>query len=124
MEPFVIRVEHHHYLHDDGQGHVLAQIVAILKTLQTQGTTIMATLDDIQASEEHEGTTIGQLADAVTALKAGMAALTQQLADALAGTTLPPAVQAKVDAAFALSKTNSDAADAILASLAPPSPNP
>ena len=84
----------------------------------------MATLDDIQANEAHEGTAIGQLADAVTALKEGMATLQQQLADALSGVTLPPAVQTKIDNAFAASKTNSDKVDEILSALVPPPPPP
>ena len=105
----------HVYVH----GAADAEILAALLQLKTQGAQIMSTLDDIQASEEHEGTAIGQLADAVTSLKTNVANLSQQLADALAGTTLPPAVQAKVDAAFAASKSNSDAVDAILTSLVP-----
>lgn len=55
---------------------------------------IMATLDDIlQVVTDEEG----QI-NSVVALIAG---LQKQIADALAGATLPPAVQAKVDAVFA-----------------------
>lgn len=110
----------HVYFHDSAA--VLGRLDAIdsrLTALFKQGAKTMATLQDIQDSEAHEGTAIGQLADAVTQLKAGVATLQQQLADALAGTTLPPAVQAAVDAAFATSKANSDGVDAILTSLAP-----
>ena len=56
--------------------------------------TIMATLDQILTDVTDEGTQI----DGLSTLTAG---LKQQLADALAGTTLPAAVQAKVDAVFA-----------------------
>jgi len=55
---------------------------------------IMATLDDVLAKVTEESGDI----DSLLALMAG---IKQQLADALAGVTLPPAVQEKVDAVFA-----------------------
>ena len=110
----------HLYIHNADDHSVTALLQQVLSNQRK----VMATLEDIQASEEHEGTAVGQLADAVTALKDGMAALQQQLTDALSGTTLPPAVQAKVDAAFSASKANSVKVDGILASLAPPPPVP
>jgi hypothetical protein len=53
----------------------------------------MADLDAVLASVTEEDTLI----DSVIALLNGVE---QQLKDALSGTTLPPAVQAKVDAVF------------------------
>jgi hypothetical protein len=54
---------------------------------------IMATLDEVLAEVTDESTRL----DSIQALIDG---IKQQLADALAGTTIPPAVQAKVDAVF------------------------
>lgn len=54
---------------------------------------IMATLDEVLASVADESTKIDSLSTFIAGLK-------QQIADALAGVTLPPAVQAKVDAVF------------------------
>lgn len=59
----------------------------------------MASLDDVLKDVTDESTAI----DGISTLVAG---LKQQLADALAGTTLPPAVQAKVDAVFAQAEIN------------------
>lgn len=53
----------------------------------------MATLDEVLASVADESTKIDSLSTFIAGLK-------QQIADALAGVTLPPAVQAKVDAVF------------------------
>lgn len=52
------------------------------------------TLDDILSDVEDESTTLDSLAAFIAGLK-------QQIADALAGTTLPPATQQKIDAVFA-----------------------
>lgn len=51
------------------------------------------TLDETLAAVQAQKPGIDSIVALVTGLK-------QQLADALAGTTLPPAVQAKVDAIF------------------------
>jgi hypothetical protein len=49
--------------------------------------------------------------------------LKQQLADALAGTTLPPATQVKVDAIFAQAEANkAKIADALAANTPAPAP--
>lgn len=61
---------------------------------------IMATLDETLAAVTEESTKD----DSIIALLAG---IKQQLADALSGATLPPAVQAKVDAVFAQATQNS-----------------
>jgi len=66
----------------------------------------MANLDDVLSNEADEATQIGVIANIVTNLK-------QQLADALSGTTLPPAVQAKVDQVFAASTANKAALQAL-----------
>lgn len=57
------------------------------------------TLDDIVAEVEEESTTLDSLASFVAGLK-------QQITDALAGTTLPPPVQAKIEAVFAGIESN------------------
>lgn len=54
----------------------------------------MATLDDVLSEVTDESTRL----DSIQALIDG---IKQQLADALAGTTLPPATQAKIDQVFA-----------------------
>jgi uncharacterized coiled-coil protein SlyX len=69
----------------------------------------MATLDQILADVTQETTDIASISTLIKGLK-------QQLADALAGTTLSPATQAKVDAIFAGAETNKAAiADALSA---------
>lgn len=60
---------------------------------------LMASIDDVVAAVQAES----DEDDSVIAFIAG---LKQQLADALAGTTLPPATQAKVDAIFAQATAN------------------
>ena len=75
---------------------------------------IMVTLDEILADVTQETTDIASISTLIKGLK-------QQLADALAGTTLPPAVQAKVDAIFAGVETNKAAiADALAANTPTP----
>lgn len=74
---------------------------------------IMATLDEILADVTDEGTKIDSLGTLIAGLK-------QQIADALAGTTLPPAVQAKVDAVFAGVQANKGKVQAALDANVPP----
>ena len=62
----------------------------------------MATLDDVLAEVTKETTEIG----GITALIAG---LRNQIADALSSQTIPPAIQAKVDAIFAAATANTAA---------------
>jgi altronate dehydratase len=85
-----IRAEIHLHVHD-GDGE---RVLALLHQLLHNQGKIMATLDEVLADVTDEGTQIDSLSVLVAGLK-------QQLADALSGTTLPPAVQAKVDAVFA-----------------------
>jgi hypothetical protein len=61
----------------------------------------MATLDEVLTLVTDENTKL----DSVIALIDG---LKKQLDDVLAGTTLPPAVQAKVDAIFASATSNAE----------------
>ncbi len=78
---------------------------------------IMATLDEVLTDVTDEGTKL----DSLSALIAG---LKQQIADALAGTTLPPAVQAKIDAVFAGVEANKAKVQAALDANVPPAPTP
>lgn len=77
----------------------------------------MATLDQVLADVAEESTQIDSLSAFVAGLK-------QQIADALAGTTLPPAVQAKVDAVFAGVEANKGKVVAAMAENVPPPPPP
>jgi len=72
-------------------------LISILK----KEISIMATLDEVLAKVTEESGDI----DSLIALMAG---IKQQLADALAGVTLPPAVQEKIDAVFAGVQSNID----------------
>lgn len=78
----------------------------------------MATLDQVAQDMTDESTQI----DGLSTLMAG---LRQQVADALAGTTLPPSVQAKVDAVFAQAEANkAKLATALNANTPPLTPPP
>jgi hypothetical protein len=74
----------------------------------------MATLEQILADVTAEPAGIDSLSAFIAGLK-------QQLADALSGATLPPAVQAKVDAIFAAAETNKQKILDALAAI-PPAP--
>lgn len=73
---------------------LLKEVISNQGRLYRKMETIMATLDEVLADVNEESTKL----DSLTAFVAG---LKQQIADALAGATLPPAIQAKVDAVFA-----------------------
>ncbi len=79
--------------------------------------TIMATLDDVLDDVTNESTQIAGISTLIAGLK-------QQLADALAGTTLPPATQAKVDAIFAQAEKNKADIATALAANTPAAPPP
>lgn len=69
------------------------------------------TLDEIASDVEAETTLIAGVGTLIAGLK-------QQVADALSGTTLPPAVQAKIDTIFAGTEANKTAlADALAANV-------
>lgn len=72
----------------------------------------MATLDDILNDVTAEPTLIASLSTLLTGIQS-------QLAAALAGTTLPTAVQAKVDAVFAAAEANKTALTAAVAANVP-----
>lgn len=72
---------------------------AKLDLVLSQMEKIMATLDQIIADVTNESSQL----DSLSTLMAG---IEQQLKDALSGTTLPPPVQAKVDAIFAQTEAN------------------
>lgn len=80
------------------------QVVAALHALSAQLNLmefkIMASLDETLAAVTEEGTKD----DSIIALLNG---IKQQLTDALSGASLPPAVQAKVDAIFTQATANS-----------------
>lgn len=89
-----------------------AKVDLILTKLETS----MATLDDVIAKITEQDTAL----DSVRALITG---LRQQIADVLNGVTLPPAVQAKVDAAFAQAEKNSaEIAEALAENVPAPTP--
>lgn len=77
----------------------------------------MATLDEVLAEVTDETNRL----DSIQALIDG---INKQLADALAGTTLPTEVQAKVDAVFAGLTTNKGKIDKALNVNVPPPPPP
>lgn len=75
----------------------------------------MSTLDEVLADVTEEGTKLDSLSTFIAGLK-------QQIADALSGATLPPAVQAKVDAVFAGVESNKAKVQAALDANVPPTP--
>lgn len=74
---------------------------------------IMATLDDVLKDVTDESDRLDSIAALITGLR-------QQVADALSGVTLPPTVQAKVDAIFTQAETNKGKIDAALNTGVPP----
>ena len=77
----------------------------------------MATLDQVLADVTDESTRLDSLSTLIAGLK-------QQVADALAGTTLPAPVQAKIDAIFAQAETNKGKIDTALNTNVPPPTTP
>jgi len=91
---------------------------AILKQLGiviTKENTIMASIDDVLTDVTAESTQL----DGINALISGIQA---QLASALSGTTVPQAVQAKIDAVFAQLQNNDTKIAAALAANTPAAP--
>lgn len=74
---------------------------------------IMATLDEVLAEVTDETSRLASMNKLISGLE-------QQLADALAGTTLPTAVQAKVDAVFTALQANKGQIDTALNANTPP----
>ena len=105
------------YFHtEDSVENRLDQALSILQRLETKIGEIMATLDEVLAEISAQTTKL----DSVIALIDG---LKQQLADLLSGVVVPPAVQAKIDEAFATAKTNAaKIADALDENVPPETP--
>ena len=106
------------HIHVHGLDDALKKyVVAALETLLQRTENIMATLDQITQDIQDEATSIAGVSTLIAGLK-------QQLADALSGTTLPPAVQTKVDAIFAGAEANKAALAAALTTTPSGSPVP
>lgn len=97
--------------------HFETKVLELLNALLAQGLRTMATLADIAADVTSESTLITGVSTLITGLQ-------KQLADALANTTLPPDVQAQVDAIFATAEANKAALAGALAANTPPTPPP
>ena len=74
---------------------------------------IMATIDDLAKDISDETTAIDSVATLVTGLR-------QQVTDALAGASISPSVQQKLDAVFATAETNKAKLAKALAANVPP----
>lgn len=107
---------HHHHRCDDpleGARPLDIEIYHMLARIIENQEKIMATLDETLAAVTAEDSKV----DSIIALVDG---LKKQLADALAGTTLPPAVQAKVDAVFAQATASAGKIDTAITANTPP----
>lgn len=103
--------------------HLDAEAMVLLRSLSNRmdlilhrTEKIMATLDEVLADVADEGTKLDSLGALIAGLK-------QQIADALAGVTLPTAVQAKIDAVFAGVEANKAKVQAALDQGVPPAPS-
>lgn len=92
-------------------------LTKLVQTLIRKVNLIMSDLDQIKADEDAEGAAIATLASALTKLIGSVTDLKAQLAAALSSTTIPPAVQTKIDAVFAEAEVNKAAAQAAVASI-------
>lgn len=98
----MIEVHHTHcisFANDEAVTKHLTLIEQLVRQGLNQGEKIMATLDQVLDTVTSSSTVVDSVSELVKGLR-------QQVADALAGTTLPPAVQAKVDAIFSAAETN------------------
>jgi uncharacterized protein YoxC len=109
-----VREDIHIYVHQDSFC-VLTQILSRLTALERKVTTMAAPLDQVLQDVTDESTQI----DSLSTLIAG---LQQQVKDALSGATLPPAIQAKVDAVFNQAENNKAKIAAALNANVPPAP--
>ena len=115
-----MRFEIHHFHHHDHGDTIppwLLELMDRIENLQLKVNQIMATLDEVLAEITADGTRLDGLATLISGLK-------QQVADAMAGTTLPPATQAKVDAVFAAAQANKGKLDVALNTGVPAPPVP
>ena len=101
-----MKVTIHHYHHD-------ASVPAWAKGIMDRQEKIMASIADALAAVHAADTRV----DSVLAL---LAEIKKQLADALAGVTLPPAVQAQVDEILSVSTADAAKIDTALNANAPP----
>lgn len=93
-------IEHHHYFHgDDGISQSLVLILDRLNLIIQNQNKMDVTLDQTLESVTSNGTVGDSIVTLVTSLK-------KSLDDALAGITLPPAVQAKINAIFEASEAD------------------
>lgn len=108
----------HHYIHfeqDAGTVQFRKDVLGLLQIIKQNGEAIMRTLDETLAAVTAEDTKVDSIIVLVNGLK-------QQLADALAGTTLPPAIQAKVDAIFDTATASAGKIDAAITANTPAAP--
>ena len=91
---------------------VLEQFNKIHEHLKHMEHRIMASLDETLAAVTAEDTKVDSIIALLTGIK-------QQLADALAGTTLPAGVQAKVDQIFAQATASAGKIDTAIAANTP-----
>lgn len=92
----------------------LDQILNIVQSLKTQGDKIMATLDEVLADAQAESTVDDSIIALLTSIKAQL--------DALLGGSLPPDLQAKVDAIFTQLEQNKAKVAAAVTANTPPTP--
>lgn len=91
----MIRIDHYHHIVQSADTERFQRLViGKLDSILTKLEVMMPTLDEVLADVQAESTQIDSLATLTAGIK-------QQLIDALAGTVLPPEVQAKVDAVWA-----------------------
>lgn len=106
---------HHHHKCDspwDGAPFWAIEVGSLLHHIIETLEKIMATLDETLAAVTAEDTKV----DSIIALVDG---LKKQLADALAGVTLPPDTQAKVDAIFAQANASAGKIDTAITANTP-----
>lgn len=104
----------HLHIHHHADQRVVDKLDMILATQEI----LMDSIDRIVADVAAQSTEI-------ESLKAFIVSLKNQVADALSGTTLPPAVEARLAAIFPPLEANTQAiADAIAATPAPPAAAP
>lgn len=111
----MFRIDVHLHLADVPHDNRIDHLLNIVKRIELNTEKLMATLDETLALVSDESTKL----DSVIALIDG---LKKQLDDVLAGVTLPPAVQAKVDAIFSAATTNAAKIVDALDTNVPPTP--
>lgn len=94
-------------------GRALGEPGSVPGTLRKKGEPMAKTLDEVLEA-------VRQASTRTDSIIADRAALKQQLDDALSGVTLPPAVQAAVDAIFDIEASDAAKIDAALSANVPP----